>query len=198
MASLKDDLTNQYSDYKNELEIQTSELRHTTTDNKAEIKLSIEEQIEIAQTKFETALNNKPTKPKYSSINESYKIETPYGKATVYSSGLDEYYIDLANSSLESDKIGRKFLEKRGIKTNDEKLAMEISNYFVCQSIASYIEQEKGNMSAQEYKDATEDIKFQIQNNLKILNQKGFFINTETGELNYATKNYMLLAQQRS
>lgn len=180
MSTLKDSLKSQRQIYESEIGTATA-----TIATSPEL-VTLDMQMQASQAHLEQILNQKDADLHYCKSKDSFTLSTPYGKITSYCTGYEESYYDaLVGSMPTSDKIGRRYLKEHNIKSKDYALAREITEYFTCQSISAYIEQNKNDMAPQEYKLCHQDSYKALQNSIKVLNKKGFIVNPKTGDLEY-------------
>lgn len=203
MATVKEDIKKQRQEYEDTIPVLADNLQTSEIEVLAESsieELSITDQLFTSQKRMEELIDNRKCKlPKEYVFEDAYCIDTPYGKTTLYSLYTsDSFDIDLCDSYTESDKIGRKYLKKHNIKTNDTSIAKDITEYYVATSIATSIEKNKNLMTENEYKEAKRLSQERLRLAIKNVNQKGYIVNTKSGELEYKNPQIQqrLLAQQ--
>jgi len=203
MSTLKDSLKSQRQTYESEIETTENSLnkaKTSTTIISPEL-ITLDMQMQASQARLEDMLSQKDAELRYSKSRDAFTLSTPYGKIISYCTEYeDSYYQSLVSSMPESDKIGRKYLKEHNIKSKDYVLAREITEYFTNQSISAYIEQNKDDMSANEYQQCHQSAYKDLQESIKILNKKGFIVNPKTGDLEYknpALQKAWDLAQKR-
>lgn len=190
MATLKDDMKEQRESYDKALEeakASAAEANASSLEISPEF-LTVEMQAVASEARFERALKpkDKVIKPYYSYWDENViSMPTPYGRVQAACQYGDNVFVDLLNSMPESDKIGRKFLKEHKIKSSDYNLTREITNFFYCQSIDKFFEQNKGAMTPAEYNKYHTELQEELHKTIQRLNKKGFIVNPHTGDLEY-------------